>query len=238
MRHPDRTTYLLRVWLPDRPGALGAVASHVGSVGGDIVAVDIVDRGGGQAVDDLIVELPADHLELMLREVRAVDGVDVEEVHALDETPPDLGLGVLRAAADLVGSRTQHDLAGLLCAHARRIARLDWAVLCRSDDGAFVASSGDAPDPDWLGAYAIGADAAPGDEAGGDTARVGAEDPQIAAARLPGSDFLLMAGRTVLSIRPRERALIESLCELAATRMVQLAGDGDALVEIGGMGSA
>jgi len=33
-------TFLLRVELPDRPGALGAVASRIGAVRGDLVAVD------------------------------------------------------------------------------------------------------------------------------------------------------------------------------------------------------
>ena len=32
--------YLVRIALPDRPGALGLVASRIGAVGGDIVAID------------------------------------------------------------------------------------------------------------------------------------------------------------------------------------------------------
>jgi ACT domain-containing protein len=31
--------YLVRIALPDRPGALGLVASRIGAVGGDIVAI-------------------------------------------------------------------------------------------------------------------------------------------------------------------------------------------------------
>ena len=31
------TTYIIRLWLPDRPGALGHVASRIGAVGGDPV---------------------------------------------------------------------------------------------------------------------------------------------------------------------------------------------------------
>ena len=51
-------TYILRLWLPDRPGALGAVASRVGAVGGDVVGIDILERGAGRAIDELVVELP------------------------------------------------------------------------------------------------------------------------------------------------------------------------------------
>ena len=55
-------TYVVRVWVPDRPGALGAVASRVGAVRGDLVGVEILERGAGRAIDELVVELPrADH---------------------------------------------------------------------------------------------------------------------------------------------------------------------------------
>jgi UTP:GlnB (protein PII) uridylyltransferase len=76
--------YLLEVRLPDRPGALGAVASRIGAVGGDIVAVDIVTRGGEHAVDEFVVELAGDQLvSLLLSEVHEVDGVDVVEIRPL-----------------------------------------------------------------------------------------------------------------------------------------------------------
>ena len=42
-------TLVIRVWLPDRPGALGAVASRVGAVRGDVIGIDIIERGAGRA---------------------------------------------------------------------------------------------------------------------------------------------------------------------------------------------
>lgn len=217
-------SFLLRVWLPDRPGALGAVASRVGSVGGDIVAVDVVERGGGQAVDDLVVELVPENLELMLREVRTVDGVQVEEVHRIGETPPDLGLGVLHAATALVDADGPDELAARLCDHTRRVVRLEWAALCQTDDGSLVAVSGDSPDPAWLGAYAMGV-GPPATAQGSDLAATvaPATDPQIALAPLAGTPLILVAGRSVLSIRPRERALLEALVDVTRSRWLHLA---------------
>ncbi|MTB02371.1 MAG: ACT domain-containing protein, partial [Actinobacteria bacterium] len=55
-------TYILRVWMPDRPGALGALASRIGAVGGDVTGIDILERGAGRAIDELVVELPDDAL--------------------------------------------------------------------------------------------------------------------------------------------------------------------------------
>src|SRR5258708_2115710 len=55
-------SFVVRVWLPDRPGALGAVASRIGSVRGDLTGIEILERGGGRAIDELIVELPSEDL--------------------------------------------------------------------------------------------------------------------------------------------------------------------------------
>src|SRR6478672_5834912 len=50
--------YLLRVSLPDVPGSLGRVATAIGEAGGDIEAIEIVDKSRqGWAVDDVILAL-------------------------------------------------------------------------------------------------------------------------------------------------------------------------------------
>ena len=51
-------SYLLRIELEDRPGSLGSLAVALGSVGADILSLDVVERGAGYAVDDLVVDLP------------------------------------------------------------------------------------------------------------------------------------------------------------------------------------
>lgn len=49
--------YLLRVELPDVPGSLGRVATAIGEAGGDIEAIEIVDKSGrGTAIDDVLLE--------------------------------------------------------------------------------------------------------------------------------------------------------------------------------------
>jgi len=79
--------FVLRVRLPDRPGALGAVAARIGAVGGDITSVDIVARAGEQATDEFVIELEGDHLvSLLITEVHEVDGVAVEEIRPLSSS--------------------------------------------------------------------------------------------------------------------------------------------------------
>src|SRR6476619_133333 len=79
--------YLMRVALPDRPGSLGAVASAMGSVGGDIKAVEIVEKGSnGVVVDDFIVDLPPGRLpETSITACHRLEGVRVEWISRYPE---------------------------------------------------------------------------------------------------------------------------------------------------------
>ena len=52
------TRFRLRVELPDRPGALAALATVIADAGGDVLSVDIHDMDDDRAVDDLVVSLP------------------------------------------------------------------------------------------------------------------------------------------------------------------------------------
>jgi hypothetical protein len=55
---PD-VPYLLRVELPDVPGSLGRVATAIGEAGGDIEAIEIVEKrhDDGTAVDDVLLDM-------------------------------------------------------------------------------------------------------------------------------------------------------------------------------------
>jgi UTP:GlnB (protein PII) uridylyltransferase len=82
------TGYVVRIALPDRPGALGLVASRIGAVGGDIVAINILERQDGRAVDEFVVEIGQDLIDLLQSEIHEVDGASVLEIRAADTTTP------------------------------------------------------------------------------------------------------------------------------------------------------
>src|SRR5918996_4437922 len=130
-------TFVVRVWVPDRPGALGSVASRIGAVRGDLVGIDILERGGGRAIDELVVDLPSDDLvPLLVNEIAQVDGVDVEDVRPTAEVR-DHRLGALETAALLVEQRTPECLLGVLAAEAHHDFEADWTAV--------VAAEGDSP---------------------------------------------------------------------------------------------
>src|SRR3712207_426474 len=135
--------YVLRVWLPDRPGALGAVASRIGAVRGEIVGIDILERGAGRAIDELAVDLPDDSLVgLLVSEIRAVDGVDVEEVRPVDGEHHDPRSDALETAAVIVGASSRDDLLEAVVTHGRRVLGGAWAAVLRLDDGEVLVGDG------------------------------------------------------------------------------------------------
>jgi hypothetical protein len=82
----DEGVFLMRVSLPDRPGSLGAVASAMGKVGGDINAVEIVEKGDGFVVDDFIVDLPPNQMpETIVTACQTLEGVRVEWISRYPE---------------------------------------------------------------------------------------------------------------------------------------------------------
>ncbi len=70
--------YLLRVELPDVPGSLGRVASAIGEAGGDIEAIEIVEKRNGYAVDDVLLEMaPGTMPDSVVSACGVLDGVSV-----------------------------------------------------------------------------------------------------------------------------------------------------------------
>jgi hypothetical protein len=139
-------TYVVRVWIPDRPGALGAVASRIGAVRGDVVGIDILERGADRAIDELTVELPDEGLvDLLVSEIQAVDGVAVEDIRAAPEGARDPRLDALESAAKIVEATTVDELLGSLASHARRDFAGDWVAVLDAGEPILRAAVGEAP---------------------------------------------------------------------------------------------
>jgi hypothetical protein len=139
-------SYLLRVVLPDRPGMLGAVATALGEAGGDIVSLDVVERGPDGAVDDLVVALPTGGLaDTLITAAQRVPGVVVESLR------PYHGAGDLHRDLELVDALAASPADGLalLVAHAPGVFRAGWALVVEPGPTVLHASPG-APDLDGV----------------------------------------------------------------------------------------
>ncbi|MCB0977828.1 MAG: ACT domain-containing protein [Acidimicrobiales bacterium] len=205
-------SYVLRVWLPDRPGALGAVASRIGAVKGDVVGIEILETGAGQAVDELVVNIPdATVIDLLVNEVVQVDGVKVEEVRPSGSEEHDPRLAGLEAAAALVEAADRSDLLTAVDEFAPRSLAASWVAVVDLTNGSLLRSSGaDAPSPEWLAAFVVGA------ESGGGAAT------DVAWVALPGSRLGLVAGRERIAWRDRERRHLDTLARILDKRWQEL----------------
>jgi hypothetical protein len=202
------THVLVRVWLPDRPGALGLVASRIGALDGDIVGIDVLERGDQVAVDEFAVLLRRPiSFDLLVREIEEVDGASVEEVRSIDHFP-DPRLDALESATRLCAAATARELQATLVAQTRGEFLADWAALLV--DAAVVASAGTVePDPSVMVALVAGISASPR-VADGTT---GPDD--LAMASLPLHDAALLVGRDGRAFRRRERAQLVALAGIA-----------------------
>ena len=211
------STFVMRLWLPDRPGALGAVASRVGAVGGDVVGIDILERGAGRAIDELAVELPSDDLvPLLLQEVSEVDGVDVEQITQVADALHDPRLDALETAAVLVGAATASDALDELCHHAVRTVGAEWGAVLVLESGELLAAHGEPPAPGWLHAFVVGSQ----ESRHVTTGEAGPED--VVWAPLPGAGMALVLGRQGAPFRARERRQAAALARIVDTRFREL----------------
>jgi hypothetical protein len=199
------TTVVVRFWMPDRPGALGQVASRIGAVRGDVLGIEILEQGANRVIDELTVSLPDEELiSLLTAEIDAVDGVSVEDVRIVEEDRIDPNLAALAAGAAMAEAEPDQRL-DVLCRAAQRLVEADWTVVLRGEE--IIAQVGESPDVAWLLAFLAGSghlsevqEALPGDLAWGHMVTAG---------------LVVAAGRSGHTIHERERIRLSLLARLA-----------------------
>lgn len=144
-------SYLLRVQLEDRPGSLGSLAVALGTVGADILSLDVVERGtgpgSGWVIDDLVVALPAGAMpDALITAAEGLSGVRVESIRphtGLLEAHRELELIDHVAAAGPRQAKLQ-----TLVDEAPRVLRVGWCtVVEHADNGPHrIAGSHGAPE--------------------------------------------------------------------------------------------
>jgi hypothetical protein len=195
---------VVRVWLPDRPGALGQVASRIGAVRGDVLGIEILERGGGSAVDELVVGLPGPELvDLLITEVDAVDGVSVEHVRPIEGARLDPDVVALIVGAELAEAAPSERL-DVLCDGIIRIVDAEWSVVVHG--GRVLHSRGTPPGIGWLLAYIDGSE---------HLRSAGDEPSDLLSARLARSEVSVAAGRSARPVHERERVRIALLARVA-----------------------
>lgn len=211
-------TFLVRIELPDRPGALGAVASRIGAVRGDVISIEIIRRQDGRALDEFVVELAdAELVPLLLTEIAEVDGVSVVTVYPVAAGVTDQRLDAYETATAILAERAPHGVLSALASRTRHELDASWVAVIDSEDHMVIASSGHPPAAPWLSAHIRESSRPP----------AGTDDPgdpggDIAWVHLAAWDLTLVVGRPAWPIGVRDRSRLSSLARLADARWVDL----------------
>jgi len=194
--------FLLRVELPDVPGSLGRLASAIGEAGGDIGAIEIIEKGlDGVAVDDVLLEtVPGALPDSIVSACTALEGVRV--------------LWISRYAA---GGNLFLDLEAVeeLTVHSERsldrlvdllpvVFRCDWGARVHRSDGVLHSSEAAPEKVPWV----------PVDRA---TTRLEVEDDVnlACATRIDDDEIVVMARRGAPEFLDSELARLGHLTGLA-----------------------
>src|SRR5580693_1930208 len=208
----------MRIWLPDAPGVLGAVAAEIGAVDGNVIGLEVLEREAGVAIDELVVELPdkPGAIDAACRGVRNVPGAGVEEVTEMMTEAKDREVTVLGAAAGILQAATATAAINSLTGHLIALFDLTWLALADDALAGFAEVYGDVPSVQWVAAFAEGSRS--GADPANDTTGSG-----VFIEIVPDTGYTLCGGRTA-SIRRRERQEIALLVMVASRFMDALAG--------------
>jgi hypothetical protein len=215
-------SYLLRIRLVDRPGSLGALALALGSVGADILSLDVVERSSGHAIDDLVIDLPLGAMpDTLITAAEKLPGVRVDSVRphtGLLEAHRELELLDRVAAAADNPARLQ-----VLADEAPLVLRVSWCTVLRSSQGELqrLAGSPGAPETQAVSAPWLPIEQAVALDGSADW--VPQEwrdmDTTMVAAPLGDPHTAVVLGRPGPEFRPSEVARLGYLAGIVATML-------------------
>jgi hypothetical protein len=200
----------MRIWLPDDPGVLGAVAAEIGAHKGNVVGLEVLEREAGVAIDELVVELPDDPgaIDAVCRGIRTVPGAGVEEVKELLSAAEDREDTVLGAATAILQAGTATAALNALLGQLTALFDLTWLALVDLTLESFIEVHGDVPPVQWVVAFAEGSRS--GADPAHDTTSSG-----VFIEAVPETSMTVCGGRDI-AIRRRERNEIAMLVMVAA----------------------
>lgn len=206
----------MRLWLPDIPGTLGRVAAAIGEAHGDVVGIEILERGAGMAIDELTVTLDEEHgvmIDQLIAQVGQVPGVAIEDVHLVAHDRPEHSVLALETAARILETppavRTE-----ATCELVRSMLDAQWSVIVPRGHSVPLAMSGAVPDLSWVVAFLGGISHLPSDAEHEHT------PADMAWAPLGLMDAAIVVGRQRGAFRLRERQHLTLIARIVGSTMI------------------
>jgi hypothetical protein len=188
-----------------------------------VIGIEILERGAGMAIDELIVTLPIDdsakdsalRLEELIAHVSLVEGVAIEDVHRIAEDRPDQSVLALDTAARIM--ETPHDeRTEAACELVRDMLEADWCTVVPRGAPTPLAVSGDVPDLPWVMAFLGGISHLASDVEHEHT------PSDVAWAPLDLLDAVIVVGRQRGAFRLRERQHLTLIARIVSSALAKL----------------
>jgi hypothetical protein len=208
---------VVRLWLPDEPGMLAAVATRIAAIRGNVVGLEVLERSGEVAVDELVVELPeAGQSDELCRALQAIDGAGIEEVRIVPAGAEERGLQVISAALAILETANASASLAALVGLAGDLFEVEWSAVVDLHTETTIQSTGETPRLDWLLAFVAGARSAAPES--------GSSGSGVMAGEMEDAGLVLCIGRTV-PFRRREHREFEMLVRVTDRMCRPLRGD-------------
>lgn len=143
-------SFLMRVRMPDAPGSLGLLAVALGNVEANIIGVDIVGHDEeGTVVDDIVVELPSQHLpDALITASQELPGVYVDSIRPFSGTVDRRGQVQMLAAVASKRNNVQRAL-DIMMENLPKSMTAGWAIVLDTEPNTHrVSASSAAPEDD------------------------------------------------------------------------------------------
>lgn len=143
-------SFLMRVRMPDSPGTLGLLAVALGNVEANIIGVDIVGHDEeGTVVDDIVVELPSQHLpDALITASQELPGVYVDSLRPFSGTVDRRGQVQMLAAVAARRHNVQQAL-DIMMENLPKSMTAGWAIVLETRDKTRrISASSAAPEDD------------------------------------------------------------------------------------------
>jgi hypothetical protein len=207
-------SFVIRLWLPDRPGTLGRVAAAIGRAGGDVIGIEILERGAGMAIDEVTILVDdASRVDGVIAELATVDGVAVEDVHAVEPDRPEHGVLALDVVSAIVSVPDASRRLTLLCRGLEDLLEADWVAVVDTERRDVLVEEGEVPDPAWLIAFLVGTNHLP--------SAADHTPSDVVWAPLVGTELVVAAERTGRAFRARERQQVERIGRIVGAVIAQ-----------------
>ncbi len=207
----------VRIWLPDEPGMLAAVATRIASLRGNVIGLEVLERSGGIAVDELQVELPEPGLtEKLCRQLCTISGAGIEEVRPIPPEAEERGLQVIAAAVSILETANASASLAALVGLTNDLFEVEWSALVDLASATLVQCVGEVPPPEWLLSFVS---ASRTTVPAADTTGSG-----VMAGELTEAGLVLCIGRTV-AFRRREQRELDMLVRVTDRMCRPLRGD-------------